>query len=53
MERKIGKNDTVFTALIEASAVKPELIGTRHTVLTIKNGAVNWTGLPVLMEGEL
>lgn len=53
MERKIGKNETVFTALIEASAVKPELIGTRHTVLTITKGKVNWVGLPVLKGGEL
>jgi len=53
MERKISKTETVFTALIEASAVKPELIGTRNTVLTIKNGEVVWTGLPSLKKGEL
>lgn len=53
MERKIGKSETVFTALIEASAVKPELIGTRHTVLTITKGKVAWSGLPVLKDGEL
>ena len=53
MERKISKTETVFTALIEASAVKPELIGTRHTVLRIKDGSVTWTGLPSLQKGEL
>ena len=53
MERKISKTETVFTALIEASAIKPELIGTRNTVLTIKNGEVVWTGLPSLKKGEL
>ena len=53
MDRKIVRGNATFTALIEASATKPELIGTRHIVLTINNGKVEWTGLDVLKKGEL
>ena len=54
MEREMTKNKpTKFIALIEASAIKPELIGTRHTILTIDKGNVDWAGLPSLKKGEL
>ena len=54
MEREMTKNKpTKLIALIEASAIKPELIGTRHTILTIDKGNVDWAGLPSLKKGEL
>ena len=53
MEREIRKDKTDYIALIEASATKPELIGSRHTVLTIAKGDVKWIGLPTLKKCEL
>ena len=53
MERELKRENAKFTALIEASATRPELIGTRHTVLSINKGTVEWVGLPFLKKGEL
>ena len=53
MSRDIRKNGATFTAMVEASARKPEMIGKRLKVLTIEDGKVDWTGFPEIKAGEL
>ena len=53
MSRDIRKNGATFTAMVEASARKPEMIGKRLKVLTIDNGKVEWNGFPEIKAGEL
>ncbi len=53
MSRDIRKNGATFTAMVEASARKPEMIGKRLKVLTIEDGKVNWSGFPEIKAGEL
>ena len=51
--RDIRKNGATFTAMVEASARKPEMIGKRLKVLTIEDGKVDWNGFPEIKAGEL
>ena len=53
MSRDIRKNGATFTAMVEASARKPEMIGKRLKVLTIEDGNVDWNGFPEIKAGEL
>jgi len=53
MSRDIRKNGATFTAMVEASARKPEMIGKRLKVLTIEDGKVDWIGFPEIKAGEL
>tara|TARA_B100001094_G_scaffold333280_1_gene410247 strand:- start:30191 stop:31054 length:864 start_codon:yes stop_codon:yes gene_type:complete len=53
MSRDIRKNGATFTAMVEASARKPEMIGKRLRVLTIEDGKIDWTGFPEIKAGEL
>lgn len=53
MSRDIRKNGATFTAMVEASARKPEMIGKRLKVLTIEDGKVDWSGFPEIKAGEL
>ena len=53
MSRDIRKNGATFTAMVEASARKPEMIGKRLKVLTIEDGKVDWNGFPEIKAGEL
>jgi len=53
MTRDIRKNGATFTAIVEASARKPELIGKRLKVLSIDDGKVDWSGFPEIKSGEL
>ena len=53
MSRDIRKNGATFTAMVEASARKPEMIGKRLKVLSIEDGKVDWTGFPEIKAGEL
>jgi hypothetical protein len=53
MSRDIRKNGATFTAMVEASARKPELIGKRIKVLSIEDGKVEWNGFPEIKAGEL
>jgi len=53
MSRDIRKNGATFTAMVEASARKPELIGKRIKVLSIDDGKVVWNGFPEIKAGEL
>ena len=53
MSRDIRKNGATFTAMVEASARKPELIGKRIKVLSIDDGKVEWNGFPEIKAGEL
>ncbi len=53
MSRDIRKNGATFTAMVEASARKPEMIGKRLKVLTIEDGKIDWTGFPEIKSGEL
>ena len=51
--RDIRKNGATFTAMVEASARKPEMIGKRLKVLNIEDGKVDWNGFPEIKAGEL
>ena len=53
MSRDIRKNGATFTAMVEASARKPEMIGKRMKVLTIEDGKIDWSGFPEIKAGEL
>tara|TARA_R100000995_G_scaffold81340_1_gene54068 strand:+ start:153 stop:836 length:684 start_codon:yes stop_codon:yes gene_type:complete len=53
MSRDIRKNGATFTAMVEASARKPEMIGKRLRVLTIEDGKIDWAGFPEIKAGEL
>ena len=53
MSRDIRKNGATFTAMVEASARKPEMIGKRLKVLTIEDGKIDWSGFPEIKAGEL
>jgi|TARA_B100000073_G_C23731623_1_gene571005 hypothetical protein len=53
MNRDIRKNGAEYHALFEASARKPELIGSRRLVLSIKDGEINWTGVEEIKAGEI
>lgn len=53
MQRDLRKGGAEYTALFEASARKPELIGSRRKVLVIKDGNVDWTGVEEIKTGEL
>ena len=53
MQRDLRKGGAEYTALFEASARKPELIGTRRKVLSIKDGTIDWTGVAEIKTGEL
>ena len=53
MSRDIRKSGATFTAMVEASARKPEMIGKRLKVLTIEDGKVDWIGFPEIKAGEL
>ena len=53
MSRDIRKNGATFTAMVEASARKPEMIGKRLKVLSIEDGKVDWNGFPEIKAGEL
>jgi len=53
MQRDVRQKGAVYTAIIEASARKPEMIGQRIKVLSINDGTVTWNGLPEIKAGEL
>ena len=53
MSRDIRKNCANFTAMVESSARKPEMIGKRLKVLSIEDGKVDWNGFPEIKAGEL
>ena len=53
MNRDISKNGAEYHALFEASARKPQLIGSRRLVLSIKDGQIDWTGVEEIKAGEM
>ena len=53
MRRDLKKGGADYTALFEASARKPELIGTRRKVLSIKDGEIDWIGVKEIKTGGI
>jgi len=53
MQRNLKKNGAEYTALFEASARMPELIGTRRKVLSIKEGEIDWVGIKEIKTGGI
>ena len=52
-EQEDTEKGRVYSAVIEKFKGRPDLIGTRHTVLTVDKGNVKWKGLPVLRDPEV
>ena len=53
MVRNIKSDGADYTAIVEASARMPELIGSRRKVLNIKQGKVDWTTFDEIQNGEI
>jgi hypothetical protein len=53
MVRNIKSNGADYTAIVEASARMPELIGSRRKVLDISKGKVEWTTFEEIQNGEI
>lgn len=47
-----AEGDTTYSAKVEKSKGNPELVGSLHTTMTVKNGKVKFTGLPFLRDKE-
>ena len=52
-QRTLKKGGAEYTALFEASARMPELIGTRRKVLSIKDGEIDWIGVKEIKTGGI
>lgn len=52
-QRNLRKGGAEYTALFEASARMPELIGTRRKVLNIKDGEIDWIGVKEIRTGGI
>ena len=44
--------DTTYSAKVVKFKGRPELVGSLHTTMTVKNGKVKYTGLPFLRDKE-
>ena len=53
MVRNIKSDGAEYTAIVEASARMPELIGSRRKVLSISKGKVEWTTFSEIQNGEI
>jgi hypothetical protein len=53
MKREIKQGGADYTAIVEASARMPELIGSRRKVLSINKGKIEWSGFEEVKKGEI
>ena len=53
MKREIKQGGADYTAIVEASARMPELIGSRRKVLSIDKGTVDWMGFSEVKECKI
>ena len=53
MKREIKQGGADYTAIVEASARMPELIGSRRKVLSIDKGTVAWMGFSEVKECKI